>query len=72
MTLVKNSTIDNSSAVSNNKVSAKNTANAVMQNNSQSPIQNSKAEREHVQNDLASLFKYVKRHYKGIYVLLTM
>ena len=55
--LVKNSTIDNSSAVSNNKVSARNTANAVMQNNSQSPIQNSKAEREQVQNDLASLFK---------------
>lgn len=55
--LVKNSTIDNSSAVSNNKVSAKNTANAVMQNNSQSHIQNSKAEREQVQNDLASLFK---------------
>ena len=55
--LVKNSTIDNSSAVSNNKVSARNTANAVMQNNSQSHIQNSKAEREQVQNDLASLFK---------------
>lgn len=57
MALVKNSTIDNSSAVSNNKVSARNTANAVMQNNSQSHIQNSKAEREQVQNDLASLFK---------------
>ena len=57
MALVKNSTIDNSSAVSNNKVSARNTANAVMQNNSQSPIKISKAEREQVQNDLASLFK---------------
>ena len=57
MTQVKNTTVDNSSAVSNTKVSANNKANAVIQNNLQSTIQNSKAEREQVQNDLASLFK---------------
>lgn len=54
---VKNTTVDNSSAISNTKVSVKNKANAVIQNNSQTTIQNSKAEREQVQNDLASLFK---------------
>ena len=57
VTQVKNTTVDNSSAVSNTKVSANNKANAVIQNNLQSTIQNSKAEREQVQNDLASLFK---------------
>ena len=54
---VKNTTVDNSSAISNTKVSVNNKANAVIHNNLQSTIQNSKAEREQVQNDLASLFK---------------
>lgn len=57
VTQVKNTTIDNSSAVSNTKAPSSNTANATMMNSPQSPIQNSKAEREQVQNDLASLFK---------------
>lgn len=56
-TKVKNTTVDNSSAVSNTKAPSSNSVNATMMNSPQSPIQNSKAEREQVQNDLASLFK---------------